>query len=94
MKNEDQTEMDYEDAEVLGETKAERFSRVVNPRFKVAMKRIKMIRQMFEGPTANNYEFTDAQRVTLVKALTAEVELIDRLMTKRLHGEPEDVVTI
>lgn len=87
--NQNQTEMNYdqEEEDVFGETKAERFSRVANPRFQAAMKRLKMLRQMFEGTTANNYQFTDEQRKLLVQTLSNEVAMIDTLMQRRLGTE-------
>jgi hypothetical protein len=90
MANDDQNELDF-DAGIEGESKLERFKRVVNPRLALAIKRMRMIRQMFEGATVNNYEFTDEQRARLVQSLRDEVEAIDKLMSKRLRNRDDDI---
>lgn len=81
---------DIQDLEVAGESKAERFRRVCNPRAQAAVKRLRLIRQMVEGGNANNYEFTDNQRNMLITALRNEVEEIDALMRKRLARDKDD----
>lgn len=87
MKNVNQDELDFDaETEVAGETKAQRFKRVVNPRVKVAVKRMRMIRQMFEGQNANNYEFTQEQADKLYTTLYDEVAEIKDLMFKRLSN--------
>jgi hypothetical protein len=86
---------DVEDAAVTGENKADRFKRVINPRLKVAVKRLRMIRGMFEGATAYNYEFTEAQRDTIVRGLMAEINEINRLMNKRFEDDTDaDILSI
>lgn len=85
---------DVEDAAVPGETKADRFRRICNPRAAIAVKRLRLIRQMVEGANANNYEFTDAQRLALVSALAREVESIDELMRKRLSKDDETTLFV
>jgi hypothetical protein len=82
---------EIEDAEVAGESKADRFRRVAGPRIKAAVKRLRMIRQMVDGANANNYEFTDAQRNAVVSGLKSEVEEIDRLMKRRLNDFEDEV---
>jgi hypothetical protein len=81
---------EIDDAAVPGETKAERFRRIANPRAAAAVKRLRLLRQMVEGGNANNYEFTDGQRNMLVTALRNEVEEIDTLMRKRLARDSDD----
>lgn len=87
-------ELDFDGEEDTGalanETKAERFKRVVNPRAKRAVQRLRLIGQMFEGQNANNYEFTDEQRVKLVALLSDEVERISTAMARRLNGRKDD----
>lgn len=91
MANDEQEVMDFDTAAVEGESKNERFKRVVNPRLKVAVTRLRMIRQMFEGATVNNYEFSDEQRAKLVQSLRDEVDAIDKLMLKRLRNRDDDI---
>lgn len=93
----DNREMDFEgedDAAVVGESKADRFKRVVNPRLKVAVKRLRMIRGMFEGANANNYEFSNEQRAKLIAGLRSEVDEIDRLMGRRMLNDEEPTLFI
>ena len=85
-----QEEFDF-DKPIEGESKNERFKRVANFRLRKAVERLRMLRQMFEGSTVNNYEFTEAQMHTLVTALNDEVNEINRLMAKRLDGRNGDI---
>lgn len=89
---EDVTQAELElDKPVVGESKNERFKRVANYRLKTSIERLRMLRQMFEGSTVNNYEFTLDQANTLTKALYDEVDEIQRLMRKRLDGRNGDI---
>lgn len=94
MANDEQEVMDFDTAAVEGESKNERFKRVVNPRLKVAVTRLRLIRQMFEGSTASNYEFTNEQHSKLVAALREEVDAIDKLMSKRLRNRDDDITQL
>ena len=85
-----QEELDF-DQPILGESKNERFKRVANFRLTKAIERLRMLRQMFEGSTVNNYEFTEQQMHKLVTALNDEVNEINRLMAKRLSGRNGDI---
>ena len=85
-----QEELDFEQP-VEGESKNERFRRVANFRLTKAVERLRMLRQMFEGSTVNNYEFTEQQMHKLVTALNDEVNEINRLMAKRLSGRNGDI---
>lgn len=87
-------DMEEADVAVPGESKSDRFRRIVNPRLRVAVKRLRMIRQMVEGGNANNYEFTDQQRHVIVTGLMAEVAEIDKLMRKRLSDDEDDVLSV
>lgn len=88
----DNVEGEVEAPEPADETKAARFSRVVNPRVKAAVRRLRLIKQMFEGQNGNNYEFTEAQRDRLIAVLTAEVDEIAAKMAVRLNGAKADAV--
>jgi len=85
-----QEELDF-DQPILGESKNERFKRVANFRLTKAIERLRMLRQMFEGSTVNNYEFTEQQMHKLVTALNDEGNEINRLMAKRLSGRNGDI---
>lgn len=88
-----QEELDF-DNPIVGESKNARFKRVVNYRLTKAVERLRMIRQMFEGTTANNYEFTEEQMGKLTKALFDEVNEINRLMARRLDKRGDDIPQI
>jgi hypothetical protein len=79
-----QTEMDLDADEVtdLKETADERFKRVVNPRVKAAVERLRMIKRMFEGANARNYEWTPEQANRLIGILQGEVNDIADLVNK------------
>lgn len=85
-----QEELDF-DKPVEGESKLERFRRVANHRLKTSVERLRMLRQMFEGSTVNNYEFTGEQRDLIVKTLRDEVNEIERLMTRRLDRREGEI---
>lgn len=71
----------------VGETKASRFTRVMNHRLGVAAERLRMMGQMFEGANANNYDFSAEQIDKLETLLAAEIaKVIDparRALAKR-----------
>lgn len=85
-----QEELDF-DQPIEGESKNARFKRVANFRLRKAVERLRMLRQMFEGSTVNNYEFTAEQADKLTKALFDEVHEIQRLMQRRLDYRNEDI---
>lgn len=80
-----QEEMDLVEAEENGlkETPAERFKRVANHRLKVAVERLRLLRQMLDGNNARNYEWTDEQATKLVGILRDEVNQIEKRLFKR-----------
>jgi len=82
-------EEDGEAAAAPNETKAERFKRVVNPRFRNAVKRLRLLKSMVDGGNYRAYEFTDAQRVALINGLQAEINDIDKLMVRALRNEAD-----
>lgn len=85
-----QEEMDLVEGEDtdMKETPSERFKRIANHRLSVSIQRMRLLRRMFEGANARNYEWTPEQAAKLVAALEAEVRQIDRLAHKRDEDEP------
>lgn len=75
------------------ETKSDKFRRVVNQRIATAVERLRLIRKMFEGANASNYEFTQEQRVKMIDMLYGEISAIDELMCKRLDKTADAVPT-
>lgn len=85
-----QEDFDF-DAPVEGESKSDRFRRVANYRLRKSVERLRMIRQMFNGTTASNYEFTAEQMQALTSILRAEVDEIQRLMERRLARRDDNI---
>ncbi len=70
------TAMDFELVDPPVETKSERFTRVINYRLGVAIERLRLMGQMFDGATASNYEFTAEQVDKLESILGDELDSI------------------
>lgn len=61
---------------IVGETKEQRFTRVVNHRLAVAVERLRLMEQMFSSSGVNAYEFTPEQVDRLEAYLGTEVDKI------------------
>lgn len=88
MANDQQTlDFNAENDAPEGETKDQRFKRVAGHRLKVAIERIRLLRQMFEGQAANGYEYTEDQIATLHGALYLELSDMENAARKRFRTE-------
>ncbi len=70
----DEAAMIAELENVANETKNEAFLRLVNKRLPVAVKRIRLLKNLASG----NYEYTDAQAGQVVAIIRTELEELER----------------
>jgi hypothetical protein len=78
-----------EEVAVLGETKAERFKRVINARLRKMLAASDQIKSMMSGANANSYEWTPEQAERLAVVLQQDVDTLIALARKQPVAEAD-----
>lgn len=85
--DEEEAAMVAEVENIPNETKQEKFLRLVNPRLQVAVKRIRLLKNLAVG----DYEYTPEQAKAVMDILAIEMEALERAF---FESDDDDIPTI